>query len=116
MSSLTVSREDLDRLLRAHIDATLPPERVEAMARERIDERVGSLSLEEAARALRCPSERALRETCAKYGIPIVTLGRKESIRIAEVERVQREHSVKLPKRGPRKPAFGSGAMLAPAA
>jgi hypothetical protein len=71
---------------------------IAAAVRERIDERIGLLTLEEAMPRLQCKSVRMVRDACARWRIPIVKLGaKKEFIRIGEIEAALKRREQFLP-------------------
>jgi hypothetical protein len=96
--TFTLTARELREIVAAHIAATLTPERVARIARAEVRERVGTLTLAEAAPYLQCKNVRQLRDACRAYGIPVVKLGvKKEFVRIADIEGALRRYALTLP-------------------
>lgn len=99
-TGLHFTEEQLAQLVAARVAEVLTSERLESLARERIDQRVGTLTLQEALGPLQSSNVRQLRDKCAKYGIPIVKLGNKtEGIRIRDIEAAQEQYAFRIEPR-----------------
>ena len=84
---LEITEEQLAAMVARRVAELLTPDLIARLARERVDERIGLLTLEEALRPMQSANVRQLRDKCAKYGIPIVKLGNKtEGLRLRDIE------------------------------
>lgn len=93
--ALTITDAELRALCAARVEAVLTDEKLAALAQAEITARIGLLTMGEAQARLRCPSRKALRELCRRYGIEVVDFGpKKQLIRLASVEAVLRARSV----------------------
>lgn len=110
-AALQLSEDGLLALVASHIADRLPPERVEEIAERVIAQRIGQLTLDQAARHLGCKNLRQLTDFCREQGIPIEHFGaKKRFIRIADIEAAQARVKVKLTPRG-----AATGTTIAPA-
>ena len=73
-------------MVRERIDAQLP-EILRALAVERIEQRIGLLSLAEAGALLKCKNERQLKALLGRMQVPVQTLtSKKLFVRLADIE------------------------------
>ena len=93
--SLVITHDELLALVAQRVADILTPATIEKLGAQRIDERIGRLTLEEAAPRLQCRNVRQLRDTCQKYGITIRKLGnKKEWIALADLEAVLKKREL----------------------
>lgn len=91
MSALTLTEDELSALVEKRVAELLSPERVEALAERHIADRIGLLTLEQAARQLQCKNVRQLTDFCREHQIPIEHFGaKKRFIRVEKIEAAQR--------------------------
>jgi len=92
--NLTLTNAGLIALVSAHVAAQLPPEKVEQIAEKLISDRVGMLTLEQAAKHLQCRNVRQLVDFCREHKIPVAHFGpKKRFVKISEIEAAQARHS-----------------------
>ncbi len=87
-AALTLGNDAFLALVAERIAGELTPERIEALAEKKIAERIGLLTLEQAARHLQCKNVRQLVDFCREHKIPVEHFGKKKRfIKLAEIER-----------------------------
>lgn len=96
--ALVITHDELLALVAAHVAAVLPPETIATLAADRIDARIGRLTLEEAMPRLGCSNIRQVKDKCRRLGIPIRTeLGQKAPfLLIAEIEQANQTRTLQV--------------------
>lgn len=95
---LIITEAELAALVERRVAEVLTPERLDKLASDHIDQRIGQLTLAEAAPRLRCKNVRQMREACRVYQIPIQKLGaKKEFVLLKDIEAAIKRHTITLP-------------------
>ena len=99
----TLSSEDLDRIVAERVADALTSEALERIAEKHIAERCARLTLDEAARHLRCPNRVQLLEFCRQHRIPIIEYSQKKKFILLRDLEAADAHRASLPPARDRK-------------
>lgn len=96
-SALVITAENLNQIIANRVAELLTPAVVEEIAEGHISDRVGQLTLEQAAKHLQCSNIRQLRDFCREHRIPILYFGpKKQFILLSDIRAAQERKKLKL--------------------